>query len=727
MTVTTTPLERLARLRADADARQADAVAPLRLQIAIGMATCGISAGGEAVWEALQTELRRLGIAGVALKRIGCIGQCHAEPLVEFTARGGVPQLYGKVTPKLAIDLLHRHLAGEPPLAKALVDGGTGHRLEVCGGPQCPRTDHRAILAALEDALVAAGLADEVTLSEMGCPGQCASVPTLLVAPEDVAYRLASPEDAARIVTEHLVAGRPVPDLQLEPDAVPPFVHTQNVPRVALRQLRIASRNCGVIDPESLDQALVSYEYQALATALTAFTPAQVIEMMIAAGLRGRGGGGYPTGVKWRDTRGAAGETKYLICNADEGDPGAFMDRNLLEGDPHTVLEGMALAAYAIGARKGFVYIRAEYPLAVSRLEIAIAQAKEAGLLGEKILGSDFSFDVELRLGAGAFVCGEETALIHSIEGERGMPRPRPPYPSTSGLWGCPTCINNVETLAGVPPIVLHGAEWFASIGTAKSKGTKVFALAGKVERTGLIEVPMGITLRETIFDVGGGIRNKKAFKAVQIGGPSGGCLPESLLDTDVDYDSLVRAGVIMGSGGMIVLDEDDCMVDVARFFLQFTQDESCGKCTPCREGTKRMLEILTRITQGEGTLRDIELLERLGHTISRASLCGLGQTAPNPVLSTLRHFRHEYLQHIEQHFCTAGVCRALVRYEIITPNCVGCGACRRACPVACIAGEPRQPHLIDQPKCIKCGACYRVCKFHAVARKPVGSPVGVG
>ncbi len=407
---------------------------------------------------------------------------------------------------------------------------------------------------------------------------------------------------------------------------------------------------------------------------------------------------------------------KYLICNADEGDPGAFMDRNLLEGDPHTVLEGMALAGYAIGARQGFIYIRSEYPLAVNRLTTAITQAKAQGLLGEHILGSDFNFAIELRLGAGAFVCGEETSLIHAIEGQRGMPRPRPPYPSTSGLWECPTCINNVETLASVPPIVLHGASWYAGIGTAKSKGTKVFALAGKVKRTGLVEVPMGITLRETIFTVGGGIRGDKQFKAVQIGGPSGGCLPESLLDTQVDYESLVGAGVIMGSGGMIVLDEDDCMVDVARYFLQFTQDESCGKCTPCREGTKRMLEILTRITQGRGSMNDLELLERLGHTIGRASLCGLGQTAPNPVLSTMRHFHEEYRQHIEEHFCAAGVCHALVSY-FINEHCVGCGACRRACPVACISGEPRQHHLIDQSRCIKCGACFRACRFNAVNR----------
>ncbi len=712
-----TPIDRLLQLREEAEKRVSARTRPLRMQISIGMATCGISAGAEAVWATLQKEVDRLELADVQLKRVGCIGQCHAEPLVEVMAKGGMPFLYGKLTPAVAVDILHRHLKGEPPLEKYLVDGLRPYRLEICGGPQCPRTEHQAIMTALTAALQEQALSDKVSIVEMGCPGHCQNSPTVIVFPGDFVYRLPAPDDVRRLVAEHLVAGRPVADLLIAPERLPDFVHTQNVPNVALRQLRIASRNCGAIDPEMLDEALVTWQYQALASALTAQTPEAVMQTVIDSGLRGRGGGGYPTGVKWRDTRSSSGERKFIICNADEGDPGAFMDRNVLEGDPFTVLEGMALAAYAVGAEQGFVYIRSEYPLAVQRLNKAIAQARAAGLLGANILGSTFCFDVQLRLGAGAFVCGEETALIHSIEGERGMPRPRPPFPSTQGLWGYPTCINNVETLACVPPIVLHGAAWFAGIGTEKSKGTKVFALAGKIERTGLVEVPMGITLRETVFGVGGGVRGGKQFKAVQIGGPSGGCLPETLLDTEVDYDSLTKAGVIMGSGGLIVLDEDDCMVDVARFFLQFTQDESCGKCTPCREGTKRMLEILTRITQGRGTLDDLALLERLGHTIQRASLCGLGQTAPNPVLSTLRHFHAEYLEHIDQGYCRAGVCRALVRYTIIPERCVGCGACRRACPVACIAGEPRQKHLIDQSRCIKCGACFRACRFQAVER----------
>ncbi|HEY3376787.1 MAG TPA: NADH-ubiquinone oxidoreductase-F iron-sulfur binding region domain-containing protein [Armatimonadota bacterium] len=716
-----TPSEQLLQRREDAQTRLRAEREGIRLQISVGMATCGISAGGDAVWQALEEAIAESGATDVAIKRVGCIGQCHDEPLVEVATPGGVPFLYGNVTPKIARDILQHHLHGQPPLDAYLIDSATHPHLQLCANLTSTATARQTLLDSLTTALAEVGLTGTVTLSTLGTTEAPLSDPLLYVHPGDTVYRLSSPADARRIVVEHLAQGMPVAALMVDPAQRPAFVYTQDVPTVVQRQMRIASRHCGIIDPESVTEALAVGEYQALATALTTSTPEQVMQTVIDSGLRGRGGGGYPTGIKWRDTRTSAGQQKYIICNADEGDPGAFMDRNLLEGDPHAIIEGMQLAGYAIGASQGFVYVRAEYPLAVTRLTRAIEQARALNLLGSQILGSDFNFDISLRLGAGAFVCGEETALIHSIEGERGMPRPRPPYPSQRGLWDCPTCINNVETLAGVAPVVLGGAPWYAGIGTKSSKGTKVFALAGKVARTGLVEVPMGITLRDTIFTVGGGIRGGKRFKAVQIGGPSGGCLPEALLDTEVDYESLVGAGVIMGSGGMIVLDEEDCMVDVARFFLQFTQDESCGKCTPCREGTKRMLEILTRITSGQGTLDDLDLLTRLGHTIQRASLCGLGQTAPNPVLSTLRHFRQEYLEHIENHFCAAGVCRALVGYHVIPEKCIGCGACRRACPVACIAGEPRQTHAIDQSRCIKCGACFRACRFNAVHRGSTG------
>jgi NADH:ubiquinone oxidoreductase subunit F (NADH-binding) len=481
--------------------------------------------------------------------------------------------------------------------------------------------------------------------------------------------------------------------------------------------MRMTLRNCGVIDPEDMDEYLMVRGYQAAVKVLTEMTPNDVVNTVTKSGLRGRGGGGFSTGVKWNFALAQKNEEKYIVCNADEGDPGAFMDRSTIEGDPHTVIEGMIIGGYAIGARVGYVYIRAEYPLAIKRLEIAIAAARQAGFLGTKIFGTEWDFDIEIRLGAGAFVCGEETALIRSIEGERGMPRPRPPYPAASGLWGKPTVINNVETFANIPVVILDGPEWFSSIGTAKSKGTKVFALAGKVCNTGLVEVPMGTTLREVVYGVGGGIRDGKKFKAVQTGGPAGGCLPESYLDTPVDYESLTAAGSMMGSGGMIVIDEDSCMVDVARFFLDFTQDESCGKCTPCREGTKRMLEILQRITSGRGVEGDIEKLLRLGDTIKRTSLCGLGQASPNPVISTIKHFRDEYEAHIREKRCPAGVCAGLLTFSIIPEKCIGCGACKRKCPVPCIAGKPKEVHEIDQARCIKCGQCFEACKFDAVKR----------
>jgi len=589
-------------------------------------------------------------------------------------------------------------------------------------------------LEAVRQAVDAAGLADDVEVCETGCVGACSFEPLVEIREPDKAPRMYVKVDGemaqeivrrdladGELLSDWLIDGGNRPDESASDDGMPEMVNrfTRDWQHLDFfrRQLRIALRNCGRINPESIDDYLSVDGYKAVAKALDEMTPEEVIETVKASGLRGRGGAGFPTGLKWDFTRKAEGDRKFVICNADEGDPGAFMDRSTLEGDPHSVLESMIIAAYAIGSDQGYIYVRAEYPLAISRLEMAIAQARELGILGDNVLGSGFSFDIELRLGAGAFVCGEETALIASIEGKRGTPRPRPPYPANSGLWGKPTVINNVETHANMPAIILLGADWYSSVGLEKSKGTKVFALAGNVERTGLVEVPIGVTLREIIFDIGGGIADGRQFKAAQTGGPSGGCLPASCLDVPIDYDSLREAGSIMGSGGMIVMDDSNCMVDIARFFLTFTQDESCGKCTPCREGTKRMLEILQRISSGQGEQRDIERLERLSAVCFRGALCGLGQTAPNPVVSTLRHFRDEYDAHIDECRCPAHVCVDLVTYTIDAEQCIGCGLCKRACPVQCIAGEPRQPHVIDTDACIRCGACFEACKFGAVVR----------
>lgn len=593
----------------------------------------------------------------------------------------------------------------------------------------------RETLSAVQQALQKQGLADDVDLIQVGCVGRCSLEPLLEVRAPGEAPRMyinVTAERASQIVAQDVGGGKPItdwlidegkrPEGELEPDtaeagAINHFIRDWQHVNFFARQLRIALRNVGRIDPEHIDDYIALGGYEALARVLDEMSPEDVIEIVSGSKLRGRGGAGFPTGLKWKFTREADGDPKYVICNADEGDPGAFMDRSALEGDPHSVLEAMAIAGFAIGAQQGYVYVRAEYPLAIKRLEKAIEQARELGILGQNVLGTDFNFDIDLRLGAGAFVCGEETALIASIEGKRGMPRPRPPYPSESGLWGKPTCINNVETLANIPPIILNGAEWYASIGTEGSKGTKVFALAGNVENTGLIEVPMGITLREIIFEIGGGVPDGLEFKAAQTGGPSGGCLSAEYLDTPIDYDSLREAGAIMGSGGLIVMDSNSCMVDIARFFLTFTQDESCGRCTPCREGTKRMLEILERITQGKGEERDFERLQRLCDVASRSSLCGLGQTAANPVLSTMRHFEDEYRAHIEEHRCPAHLCRALLHYQIDPERCVGCGLCKRVCPVHCIVGDPREPHVITEEVCTACGACFDACKFDAVLR----------
>jgi len=590
-------------------------------------------------------------------------------------------------------------------------------RLEVlvCSGTACQSSGAIELKRALLQAMAHHGLDQEIQLVETGCVGPCELGPVLIVYPEGTFYVRVKAKDAEEIVTEHFLKGRPVRRLLWTAEAPSP----QEIPFFA-RQRKVVLANCGVIDPERIEEYIAVGGYEALGKALTQMTPAEVVAEVKKSGLRGRGGAGFPTGKKWEAVRAGAGQPKYVVCNGDEGDPGAFMDRAVLEGDPHSVLEGMALAGYAVGAEKGFVYVRAEYPLAIKRLEVALAQARKVGVLGKNIFDTNFTFDVEVRIGAGAFVCGEETALIASIEGRRGEPRPRPPYPATSGLGGKPTLINNVETLANVPFILREGGEKFASVGTQDSKGTKVFALAGHVRNTGLVEVPMGITLRELVFDIGGGVPQGRQFKAVQIGGPSGGCLPASLLDVPVDYESLKQYGAMMGSGGLIVLDDSSCMVNVAKFFLEFTADESCGKCVPCRVGTRMMLGVLERISKGEGREEDLDELERIGQMVKAASLCGLGQTAPNPVLSTLRYFREEYLAHVQDRACPAKVCPDLLHYVVVPEACKACDACRRVCPTGAAQGTPRQaPYVIVQELCIKCGACFDACPFEAIATRP--------
>jgi NADH:ubiquinone oxidoreductase subunit F (NADH-binding)/(2Fe-2S) ferredoxin len=571
------------------------------------------------------------------------------------------------------------------------------------------------VYKAFQEELTRRKLDREVMLVETGCHGMCEMGPIVVIYPEGAFYCRVAPEDVPEIVEEHLYKGRLVERLLYTvPSEMMKVPHYKDIPFYS-KQQRVVLRNCGYINPEHIEEYIVRDGYQALAKALLEMTPEKTLEEVKKSGLRGRGGAGFPTGLKWEFARKAAGDKKYIICNADEGDPGAFMDRSVLEGDPHTLIEGMLIGAYAIGADEGYIYCRAEYPLAIKRLKNAIAQAEEFGLIGDNIMGTDFSFHLHIKEGAGAFVCGEETALMASIEGKRGMPTPRPPFPAQAGLWGKPTNINNVETWANVPQIILNGSDWFSAIGTERSKGTKVFALTGKVKNTGLIEVPMGITIREVVFELGGGILNDKGFKAVQIGGPSGGCLTEEHLDLPVDYESLTAAGAIMGSGGLVVMDEDTCMVDVAKFFLEFTQRESCGKCVPCREGTKQMLLLLEKITKGEGTMEDLETLEELAHMVQRMSLCGLGQTAPNPVLTTLRYFRDEYEAHIRDKKCPAKVCPDLITYTIDPEACRKCGLCARNCPVGCISGDRQTPYEIDQERCIKCGTCLEVCPFNAV------------
>ncbi len=592
----------------------------------------------------------------------------------------------------------------------------------VCGGTGCTSSGSQVIIDKLAEELKLKGLDGEIQIVRTGCFGLCALGPIMIVYPEGTFYSMVTPADIPEIVSEHLLKGRVVQRLVYNEATAKkeeaPVLSSLNETAFYKKQKRVALRNCGVINPENIEEYIARDGYFALEKVLREMTPDDVIKLILDSGLRGRGGGGFPTGRKWQFAKASVSDKKYVVCNADEGDPGAFMDRSILEGDPHALIEAMAIAGYAIGADEGWVYVRAEYPIAVKRLQIAIDQARESGLLGQYIFGSGFSFDIHIRLGAGAFVCGEETALLTSIEGNRGEPRTRPPFPAIKGLWGQPTIVNNVETYANIAQIILNGPEWFSSMGTETSKGTKVFALGGKIKNTGLVEIPMGTTLREVVEEIGGGVPNGKQFKAAQTGGPSGGCIPASLIDTPIDYDNLIKIGSMMGSGGLIVMDEDTCMVDLAKFFLEFTVDESCGKCAPCRIGTVRLLEILNKITDGNGELEDLDKLEELANYIKSASLCGLGQTAPNPVISTLRYFRDEYVEHIVNKKCPAGVCKKLLSYEIDPDKCKGCTLCARVCPAGAISGKLKEAHVIDKAKCVKCGACIEKCKFGAISKK---------
>ena len=700
-----------------------------KIVINVGSATCEDAAGAKEVYQEFKKYIEASDRSDVVVHSVGCTGRCSCEPIVDVIVPGKFPVKYQHVDKELVHKIFTQHIQHGQPVSEAMLKKNNENVLQYeifyCTHSRCKKKFTWNVRQTLQDMLDKAGLdGDKVSVAAANCFGMCqpdkmGDAVYFLIRPSKTMYRVRTPEDLKKIVEMHLCKNEVVDSLRVTDQPIAQrFFDLFGDVSFFNRQSRIALRNSGIIDPECIEEYIHYRGYEALAKVLANGDPKWVIDEVTNSHLRGRGGGGYPTGKKWEMGHAASGDEKYLICNADEGDPGAFMDRSMLEGDPLSIIEGMTIGAFAIGAKHGFLYIRAEYPMAIKRINSAIAHARKHGLLGENILGSDFSFDLEIRLGAGAFVCGEETALIHSIEGQRGQPRIRPPYPSESGLWGKCTIINNVETFANVPVIIQYGSEWFKRIGTEKSGGTKVFALAGKVAHTGLVEVPMGTTLREIVFDIGGGVADGKELKAIQTGGPAGGCIPADFLDTIVDFDSLNKLGSIMGSGGMIVMDETDCMVDISRFFLAFSQDESCGKCTPCREGTTRMLEIIDRIIAGNGQSDDLAKLERLANLLKRASLCGLGRAAPNPVLSTLKYFPEEWRAHVEDKRCPAHKCSTLTHYEIDPEKCVGCGVCARNCPVPCIDGQIKKPHVIDQSRCIRCGRCFQVCKFEAVNRE---------
>ncbi len=699
-----------------------------KIRIRVGSATCEHAAGSQIVYEEFQKHIASSGRQDIILEKTGCTGRCSCEPIVGVFIPGKFPVKYQLVKRDTVHKIFMEHIIGGKIVHESLLDktpDSCKYHVLMCDGSGCGGALESGLRFQFEMKLVEAGFKpEEVWLTQIGCLGFCTvadkkeQTVQVMVRPDNVIYKLKMIKDAEEVIEKHFKKGEVVQRLVVKERPISQrFYNLYGDVAFFNRQTRIALRNAGVVNPESIYDYIHYKGFLALKEVLEKNDPEWVVKQITESKLRGRGGGGFPTGVKWASARKAKEKIRYIICNADEGDPGAFMDRSMLESDPFSIVEGMIIGGFAIGAQKGFFYIRAEYPLAVERIAHAIEECRKHNLLGENILGSGFNFDLEIRLGAGAFVCGEETALIHSIEGERGQPRVRPPYPTESGLWGKPTVINNVETFANVPPIIVYGPEWFARVGTKQSGGTKVFALAGKIQRTGLVEVPMGTTLRNIVYGIGGGPAGGKKAKAIQTGGPAGGCIPEKYFDTPVDFDTLGKLGSIMGSGGMIVLDEDDCMVDVAKFYMEFCQDESCGKCTPCREGTKRILEILTRITEGKGTEKDIENLERLAKLVKKSSLCGLGRAAPNPVLSTLNYFRDEYIAHVKDRKCPSKKCRSLIHYEIDPEKCVGCTMCAKNCPVPCITGERKEVHVIDVARCIKCGRCFEVCRFKAVKK----------